>query len=381
MRTLRGQAVDRPPVSFYEIGLFKYDFDDPDPYNVHNHPSWKPLIEMAEGETDIIRGVGALTTLPQIEGTELFEREVWEDEASRFTRRTLRFGGRTLTETTRRDRVTDTIWKTEHLLKNLQDLRAYLKIPDELLTCDLDCSDLEKTETALGDAGIVMIDSGDPLCGAADLFRMEDYLVIALTEPALFHQLLEKFAIHIHSYARRLANWYPGRLWRIYGSEYASEPYLPPSLFEEYVCRYTGPMIKEIQKTGGFARLHCHGRLRNILPHIADMGPDALDPIEPPPQGDIDLIDVRRKYGMEMVLFGNLEASDLENLDNNKFRTLVRQALEEGTEGKGKGFVLMPSSSPYGRLITARTMRNYEIMIEEVGRWGGPDHVRGSECS
>jgi uroporphyrinogen-III decarboxylase len=226
-----------------------------------------------------------------------------------------------------------------------------------------------------------MIDSGDPLCGAADLFRMEDYLVIALTEPALFHQLLEKFAIHIHSYARRLANWYPGRLWRIYGSEYASEPYLPPSLFEEYVCRYTGPMIKEIQKTGGFARLHCHGRLRNILPHIADMGPDALDPIEPPPQGDIDLIDVRRKYGMEMVLFGNLEASDLENLDNNKFRTLVRQALEEGTEGKGKGFVLMPSSSPYGRLITARTMRNYEIMIEEVGRWGGPDHVRGSECS
>jgi hypothetical protein len=380
MRTLRGQAVDRPPVSFYEIGLFKYDFDDPDPYNVHNHPSWKPLIEMAEEETDIIRGVGALTTLPQIEGAELFEKEVWEDETSRFTRRTLRFEGRTLTETTRRDRATDTIWKTEHFLKSLQDLRTYLEIPDDLLTCDLDCSDLEQTETELGDAGIVMIDSGDPLCGAADLFSMEDYLVVALTEPTLFHQLLEKFAIHIHAYTRRLARKYPGRLWRIYGSEYASEPYLPPRLFEEYVCRYTGPMIKEIQEAGGFARLHCHGRLRNILPNIADMGPVALDPIEPPPQGDIDLSDVRREYGKQMVLFGNLEASDLENLDNDKFRTSVRRALQEGTEGQGRGFVLMPSSSPYGRLITARTMRNYEIMIEEVGRWGGPDRVRGSEC-
>jgi hypothetical protein len=365
VRTLRGQQVDRPAVSFYEIGLFKYNPDDPDPYNVQNHPSWRPLIELAEEETDIIRGVGAVTSLPKMEGgEELFQAEVSEDEESRITRRTLRFRGHELTETTRRDRDTDTIWKTEHFIKGVEDLKIYLQIPDDLLMCDLDCSNLEDVERDLGDAGIVMIDTGDPLCGAADLFSMEEYTVVALTEPLLFHQLLEKFAIHIHAYTERLARRYPGRLWRIYGPEYASEPYLPPELFKEYVCRYTGPMIQEIQNHGGFARFHSHGRLKNILPYIAEMGPAGLDPIEPPPQGDMELVDVRRQYGQNMVLFGNLEASDIENLTEDKFRAKVQKALREGTEGEGRGFVLMPSASPYGRVITARTLRNYEVMVE-----------------
>ena len=64
LRTLRGETVDRPAVGFYEIGLFAYDPDDPDPYNVHNDPSWRGLIDVAEGRTDLIRGVGALAALP-----------------------------------------------------------------------------------------------------------------------------------------------------------------------------------------------------------------------------------------------------------------------------------------------------------------------------
>ena len=47
MATLRGQPVDRPAVNFYEIGGLQIDLDDPDPYNVYNDPSWRPLIELA----------------------------------------------------------------------------------------------------------------------------------------------------------------------------------------------------------------------------------------------------------------------------------------------------------------------------------------------
>lgn len=48
MATLRGETVDRPAVSFYEIGGWKLDPDDTDPYNVCNDPSWRPLIALAE---------------------------------------------------------------------------------------------------------------------------------------------------------------------------------------------------------------------------------------------------------------------------------------------------------------------------------------------
>jgi hypothetical protein len=67
-----------------------------------------------------------------------------------------------------------------------------------------------------------------------------------------------------------------------------------------------------------------------------------------------------------MVLFGNLEISDIENLPSDTFREVVRYALQAGTQGKGRGFVLMPSASPCSREISDLTWQNYRIIIEEV---------------
>ena len=54
-------------------------------------------------------------------------------------------------------------------------------------------------------------------------------------------------------------------------------------------------------------------------------------------QGDVSLAYVRQKYGERLVLFGNLEASDIETLPPAQFREKVRTALREGTSGKGRG--------------------------------------------
>ena len=59
-----------------------------------------------------------------------------------------------------------------------------------------------------------------------------------------------------------------------------------------------------------------------------------LDPIEPPPQGDVELRYVREKYGEQMVLFGNLEASDLENLPTPEFEGRIRRAISRGHRGR-----------------------------------------------
>jgi uroporphyrinogen-III decarboxylase len=130
--------------------------------------------------------------------------------------------------------------------------------------------------------------------------------------------------------------------------------------------RYDEPMVKAIQRYGGFARIHSHGRLKLILDDIASTGCDGLDPIEPPPQGDMRLAEVRERYGQQMVLFGNLEASDIENLPAEEFREKVLCALDEGTRGSGRGFVLLPSSCPYGRVLSGQALQNYQIMVEVV---------------
>ncbi|HSQ74734.1 MAG TPA: hypothetical protein VLT13_04220, partial [Bacteroidota bacterium] len=103
-----------------------------------------------------------------------------------------------------------------------------------------------------------------------------------------------------------------------------------------------------------------------VLDQIVAMGADAIDPIEPPPNGDVELKFVRERYGRELVLFGNLEIRDIESMPTAEFRKLVRESIADGTTGEGRGFVLMPSASPYGREISEQTLRNYQTIIEEI---------------
>ncbi len=374
MATLRGEAVDRPAVSFYEIGGFIIDPADTDVYNIYNSPGWQPLLKLADDHTDIIRMMSPVRAR-SIDPTgsaagarwqEFFREQTQDDGRTRQTRTRLTVAGRTMTQTTRRQRQTNTVWTVEALLKDAADVEAYLAVPDDALAERIDLGPLEAEQRALGDRGIVMVDSEDPLCAAASLLSMEDYTVLAFTEPALFHRLLEKTARRIHERTAEVSRRFPGRLWRIYGPEYASEPLLPPAMFREYVVRYVEPMIRAIHAHGGYARIHCHGRLKNILDMIAGMGADGLDPIEPPPQGDVELRDVRRRHGRQLVLFGNLEIADIETLPTPRFAEKVKRALDEGTAGRGRGFVLMPSAAPFGREVSALTIRNYETIIRLV---------------
>ncbi|MHC4562991.1 MAG: hypothetical protein ACYS8X_09490, partial [Planctomycetota bacterium] len=309
MATLNGHSVDRPAVSFYEVGGWNVLLacDDPDEFNVYNGPSWRPLAELAEKQTDIMRMISPVwRNRPARQPAEIAasgqeigstRSETWREGNSRFTRTALQCADRELMRVTRRDAGTMTTWTLEHAIKSVDDLKAFLDVPEEDWTGELDVEAMEAAERELGDAGIVLVESADPICAAADMFSMGDYTVTAMTEPALFHKLLERFARAMHKQTEIVAREFPGRLWRICGSEYASEPYLPPSLYAEYVGRYTGPMVDMVQAHGGYARIHSHGNLRGILPCIEAMGPAGLDPCEPPPQGDMELADLRRQIG------------------------------------------------------------------------------------
>jgi hypothetical protein len=370
LATLRGQPVDRPAVSFYEINGLE-EGSDQDPYNIYAHPSWVPLIALAADKTDrIVMRTVPLKDAPPNPLDECTQVESWTDaQGSLYTRRAVRAGRRTLTSLTRRDRDVNTVWTVEHLLKHVDDLRAYLELPTPEAGGEPDVAEVLRIEQLLGDTGIVMIDTGDPLCAAASLFDLGAYTVLATSEPHLFRRLLDRFAAWLWPKTEAVARALPGRLWRIYGPEYASPPYLRPSLFHEYVVAYDKPMVQAIQRYGGLARLHSHGNLRAILDAIASTGCDGLDPIEPPPQGDVSLAYVRERYGHQMVLFGNLEISDIEGLPTAAFEERVWTALREGTAGDGRGFVLMPSACPYGRILPAQTLANYRKIIEVVERF------------
>ncbi len=371
--TFQGKSVDRPAVNFYEINGYSENPDDPDKYNIYSDPSWKPLIDLAREKTDRMVWTSAAVIAdgkrvdfypPGIESTRT--EEIGD---SRHTYTTIKVAKKTLTSHNIREKDVNTSWCVEHLIKDLDDLKAWTAIPDSVFQGVADISKIVQMERDLGDTGCPMPDLADPLCMVAYNMAMEDYTVLAMTEEKTFREALDKAARYIFWLTEQLTAALPGRVWRIVGPEFAGVPYLPPSLFHEYVYNYDKTMVEIVNKSGGYARLHCHGNLRSILDDIAATGCMGIDPVEPPPQGDAELSYVREKYGKKLVLFGNLEASDIENLKPELFREKVKTALEEGTRGNGRGFVLIPSACPYGRKLSSTAMKNYEVMIEEIERF------------
>lgn len=370
MRTIAGLSVDRPAVSFYEINGLTQRCDDSDRFNIFHDPSWKPLIQLAQEKTDRLVMTAALASrdgrLLDLLPPAIVEQRCEEKDDRRYYHTRVQAAGQELRSTYMVEADVNTSWCLDHLIKDVDDLRAWIDLPEEELRGEAYTADILRQEAELGDSGVVMIDSGDPLCTVAGLMAMDEFTVIALTEPELFREALEKALRFQLWVTEQVAAALPGRIWRICGPEYACPPYLPPELFHEYVTCFDRQLVEVIRRHGGYPRIHCHGRIREVLDEIVATGVVALDPIELPPQGDVSLAYVREKYGRELTLFGNLEASDIENLESEAFRGKVRQALEEGTGGEGRGFVLMPSACPYGRKLSARAMRNYEVMIEEV---------------
>ncbi len=369
-RIMSGQTVDRPAVNFYEIDGLRQDPDNDDKYNIYNHPSWRPLIQLAVERTDRLVLTDAQAQycgkMRSLLADEILKTTVKEEDGRRIFTYRIQAGNRILSSTAIREADIDTVWCTEHPVKDTEDLAAWIDLPEQELKGEAFVDDALGREAILGDSGAILLDTQDPLCLVASLMAMDVYTIIALTEQELFIRALEKAARFILWNTEVVSAALPGRIWRIYGPEYATPPYLPPFLFRQYVTPYVKEMCRIIKKYGGFPRVHCHGNIREILDDLVETGCMAIDPIEPAPQGNVSLEYVRRNYGGQLALFGNLEAADIENLGENEFRPKVRRALEEGTGGKGRGFVLMPSASPYGRLLSSKAMRNYEVILEEL---------------
>src|SRR3989339_16595 len=187
MATLRGEPVDRPPVSFYELNGLDEDVSDPDPFNIYTDPSWKPLIELTTEKTDriVMRKATFNGVLPD-PAVSLTTSETFLKDGSLFTVRTVNIGSRKLHSRTRRDPDVNTVWTEEHLLKDVDDIKLFLEIPQQEFVGNPDFDGVLIAEKKLGDTGIVMIDTPDPLCMAASMFDMGTYTVIAMTEPELF---------------------------------------------------------------------------------------------------------------------------------------------------------------------------------------------------
>ncbi len=83
---------------------------------------------------------------------------------------------------------------------------------------------------------------------------------------------------------------------------------------EEIIRKYSLPSLKEVTQllndAGIVTALHCCGKERLIVEYAAtETDLDCIDPLEPPPMGDCDLAELKRRFGARIALKGNLHTT------------------------------------------------------------------------
>jgi hypothetical protein len=362
LAAFRREQPDRVPVVTFGINPL-----DPDHW-VQRDPSFRRVLEAAEAESDLFYrynlDVGFWGCEPEAVG---WRREETHQGDSRFVRTWIETGAGPLTSLTRHDDGIATSWKLEPYVKTEADAEALLSLPD--VPVAIDVSGYREAAARLGDRGVMHVTFIDPLMVVLSFTTFEFGAILAVTRPELFTALLDMFHERVYrAYQAWLDTNIAPVVIRYGGCEYATVPLMHPRYFQRYVVPYDTPVCDLIRRYPEcYCQLHCHGKMQDVMDGIVAIGPHAVEPIEPPPQGDIPLDAFKARYGDRFCLVGNIEFDEMQACTPDEMVARVRAAID--VAAPGGGFILTQTAPPITSL-TPRMEANYLAFLEAGRAYG-----------
>jgi uroporphyrinogen decarboxylase len=133
-------------------------------------------------------------------------------------------------------------------------------------------------------------------------------------------------------------------------------PFLGPALFSEFVTPYLARLTKAYRDMGFYVIKHTDGNIMPILDQLAQTKPHALHSLDP--QGGVDIAEVKRRYGHDLCLIGNVNCGLLDTGTDEQVIESCRYALKHGMPGGG--YIFSTSNCIY----TGMRLSRYELMLD-----------------
>jgi hypothetical protein len=273
----------------------------------------------------------------------------------------------TLTAVTARNALTDTEWTVKYPVECRSDIEAIRSIPWEV---PAGLKAFEPGAVAQEDAErrIVQTSVSSPFVCVAGMMPYQQFLELCATDLPLVRDLaavcLDRTLAVLGTLLSRPGIEY---VW-IGGCEWLTPPMGSPALYGTLVQPLERAIIERAHAAGAVAHVHCHGRVRSTLPLVIDRGADFLEPVEPPPDGDVTFAEAKAAAAGRLTLGGNVEARVLENGDPRAVEAACRAAFDGGK----RRMVFQTSAGPIGP-VTERMARNYRRLIDAWEELSGLD--------
>lgn len=139
-------------------------------------------------------------------------------------------------------------------------------------------------------------------------------------------------------------------------------PFLSPRQFSEFVTPYLVQLVAGYKEMGFYVIKHTDGNIMPIIDQLMESKPHALHSLDP--QGGVDIAEVKRLYGDQVCLCGNVNCGLLDTGTDEEVVESVRYALQNGMPGGG--YIFCTSNCIY----TGMRLSRYELMLDIWRREG-----------
>lgn len=132
-------------------------------------------------------------------------------------------------------------------------------------------------------------------------------------------------------------------------------PFLSPSMFAEFVTPYLQEIIGSQRDLGLYVILHTDGNIMPIIDQLLSARPHALHSLDP--MAKVDIGEVKRLYGGEVCLCGNVNCAILHMESPRKVILDTLRTIKEASPGGGH--ILCTSNVPFKGM----PLENYLAML------------------
>jgi len=195
------------------------------------------------------------------------------------------------------------------------------------------------------------------------LFGMENFLPWCLSNQKEVHRWMEKLCqLNIAVAERQIEAGCDGI---VFGDDmaYNQGTIVSPNILRKLFFPYTRKVIEFIKARNVPVMLHSDGYVMDILPDFIDMGIDGFQSIQP--SAGMDIVEMKKTYGHELVLMGNVDIDLLGRGTPEQVAGDVRRLIDE--IAPGGGFILS-SSNALGRETSAENALAMYETAEAYGR-------------
>ena len=216
---------------------------------------------------------------------------------------------------------------------------------------------------AIGESYSIHGEITSPFDYLLDLFGYQEGLLGLLSDPEKCKGVLAHFAALVRRLAVDMCN--EGVDAIKVSSPFAGAGFISREAYGEFVLPYESEIAQAVRARGVHIYTHTCGAVSDRLEMMFDAGVSGIECLDPPPLGDVQLDDAKRRTKGRGFIKGNIDSvNTLLYGEPGEILADARHRLEVGKEGGG--FILSTACSVAPRVDRSKLL----LLREAVDTWG-----------